>query len=97
MAAYVEATSFGVLRSLELFLADLRGLQNAEFHEAIIEAEEALGHVRACRRRLPIPTPHRRVYSSPTLTFLGKVSDLTRGGAGTVDDGTGGMQNGGTP
>ena len=36
----------------------------------------------------------RKPYRSPTLRFLGKLSDLTSGGAGTVDDMMGGRQPG---
>lgn len=98
-AGYIEATSFGVLRALELFIRDLRDLQKAELHEAIVHAEAALVHFRECRTHLPMQSLEelRRVYSSPTLRYLGKVSELTGGMAGSADDGLGGMQNGGTP
>lgn len=86
VAAQLEATSFGVLRALELFLRDLRDLQRAELHEAIMQAEQAVVYVRACREHLPMPPLERRVYGSPTLTFLGKVSDLTRGMGGNSPD-----------
>lgn len=75
IAAYLEATSFGIVRSLEFFRNELRHLQTdpeqPDFQEVIVYVEAALVHMRACRDHLPMIEKQRRLYRSPTLRFLG--------------------------
>ena len=93
--------------------AALRSILNATMWlDRLVEATLATSEVEAARfqacelraRALDLRdslalfiSRHRKPYASPTLRFLGKVEDLTRGVFGSADDGTGGMQNGGQP